>query len=86
MPEMRTSKNGVWRVGDERYPSFASLHKEPLVRLKPSSDGKTVLVVACNPHNREVETVRVRLPGKAQEFAFELVGDYPIIKRFAAAK
>ena len=86
MPEMRTSKNGVWRVGDERYPSFASLHKEPLVRTKLSADGKTLLVVACNPHNREVETVRIRRPGTTQEFAFELVGDFPILRRFAVGK
>jgi hypothetical protein len=82
MPEIRSSKSNVWRVGDERYPSFASLHKEPLVRTKLSADGKTFLVLACNPHNQGVEQVRVRRPGGTEEFGFELVGDFPIIKRF----
>jgi hypothetical protein len=86
MPELQTSKNRVWRIGDERYPSYVSLHKEPLVRTKLSADGKTLLVVACNPHNQVVETIRVRLPGTTQEHVFELVGDYPIIKRFTVAK
>ena len=86
MPEILTSKNRAWRVGDERYPSFASLHKEPLVRTKLSADGKTLLVLACNPHNRDVENVRVRRPGGAQEFVFELVGDFPLIKRFAVGR
>jgi hypothetical protein len=83
MPEIRSSKSNVWRVGDERFPSFASLHKEPLVRIKPSADGKNLLVLACNPHNRHVEQVSVRRPGEAEEFALELVGDFPIIRRFA---
>ncbi len=82
MPEIRSSRNNVWRVGDERFPSFASLHKEPLVRLKPSADGKTLLVLACNPHNQGVEQVRVRRPGGTEEFGLELVGDFPTIKRF----
>src|ERR1039458_4513076 len=83
MPEIRSSKSYVWRVGDERFPSFASLHKEPLVRIKPSADGKNLLVLACNPHNRDVEQVSVRRPGEAEDFALELVGDFPIIRRFA---
>ncbi len=82
MPEFRTSRNKVWRVGDQRFPSFASLNKEPLVRVKLSADGKTLLVIACNPHNQDVEQVTIRRPGTAQEYAFELAGDFPIIKRF----
>ena len=82
MPETRSSKSNVWRVGDERFPSFASLHKEPLVRTKLSADGKTLLVLACNPHNQDVEQVSVRRPGGVEEFGFELAGDFPIIKRF----
>lgn len=82
MPEIRSSKSNVWRVGDERFPSFASLHKEPLVRTKLSADGKTLLVLACNPHNQDVEQVSVRRPGGVEEFGFELAGDFPIIKRF----
>ena len=58
MPEIRTSKNNVWRVGDERYPSYVNFYKEPLVRVKLSADGKTLLVVACNPHNKGVEQVQ----------------------------
>ena len=83
MPEIKTSKGNVWRVGDERYPSYVNFYKEPLVRTKLSADGKTLLVVACNPHNQGVEQVRVRRPGGAEEYGFELVGDFPIIKRFA---
>jgi hypothetical protein len=85
MPEIRSSKSNVWRVGDERFPSFASLRKEPLVRVKRSADGKTLLVLACNPHNQGVEQVSVRRPGGTEEFGFELVGDFPIIKRFPLA-
>jgi hypothetical protein len=82
MPEYRTSRTNIWRVGDERYPSYASFYKEPLVRTKRSADGKTLLVLACNPHNRDVEQVSVRRPGGTEEVRFELVGDFPIIKRF----
>ncbi|HWQ90975.1 MAG TPA: hypothetical protein VN673_04835, partial [Clostridia bacterium] len=86
MPEIYTSRNRVWRVEDERFPSYVSLHKEPLARIKLSADGKTILVLACNPHNQGVETVRVRRPGDPQEHTFELVGDFPIIKRFAVKR
>lgn len=86
MPELMSAKNRVWRVGDERYPSYASLHKEPLVRTKLSADGKTLLVLACNPHNQAVETVHVRRPGQTQEYTFDLVGDFPIIQRFAVRR
>jgi hypothetical protein len=82
MPEVKTSRGNVWRVGDERYPSYVNLHKEPLVRTKLSEDGKTLLVVACNPYNQGVEQTRIRRPGKAEEYGFELVGDFPIIRRF----
>ena len=85
MPEIRTSKNGIWRVGDERYPSFVNYYKEPLVRIKLSTDGKTLLLLACNPHNQSLEKVRFRRPGSMAEYDFELVGDFPIIKRFPVA-
>jgi hypothetical protein len=86
MPELYTSTNGVWRIGDERYPSYVNFHKEPLVRVKLSGDGKTLLVIACNPHNQGVEKVAIRNPGQAQTFEFELVGDWPIIKRFPLSR
>ena len=82
MPEIRSSKAHVWRVGDERYPSFVSFYKEPLVRTKLSADGKTLLVLACNPHNQSVEQIQLRRPREVREYAFELVGDYPLVKRF----
>ena len=82
MPEVWTAPNGVWRTGDERYPSFVNYYKEPLARIKLSADGRTLLVLACNPHNTGVEHVRVRRPGQEQEFAFDLVGDFPVILRF----
>jgi hypothetical protein len=82
MPEIKTSKGKAWRVGDERYPSYVNFHKEPLVRTKLSADGKTLLVVACNPHNRGQEQVLIRRPGSSQEHGFDLAGDFPIIKRF----
>ena len=82
MPEIRTSKNNIWRTGDERYPSYVNLHKEPLARCKLSADGKILLLLACNPHNAGVEKVRIRRPGGREEYAAELVGDFPIIKRF----
>jgi len=86
MPEINSSTGKVWRRGDERYPSYANLYKEPLVRTKLAADAKTLLVVACNPHNQGVEQVRVRRPGAVQEYGFELVGDFPIIKRFPITK
>ncbi len=82
MPEICTSKNGVWRVGDERYPSYMNYYKEPLARIKLSADGKTALIVACNPHNQGVEKVRIRYPGKTQQYAFDLAGDWPVIQRY----
>lgn len=86
MPEIKTSTGKVWWVGDERYPSYMNLYKGPLVRTKLSADGKTLLVLACNPHNSGVEQVRVRQPGEIEEFEFELVGDFPMVKRFVKAK
>ena len=86
MPEVRTSRNNVWRVGDERYPSYVNFYKEPLARTKLSADGKTLLLVACNPHNQGSEQVRVRWPGGVEEYGFELAGDFPIIKRFPVAE
>ena len=82
MPEVRTDRNKTWRIGDERYPSYVNYHKEPLVRTKLSADGRTLLLVACNPHNKGVEQVRVRRPGTTGEYGFELVGDFPVIQRF----
>jgi hypothetical protein len=86
MPEIKTSKGKVWRMGDERYPSYVNFHKEPLVRTKLSGDGKTLLVLACNPHNQGVELVQVRRPGGAEEYGVELAGDFPVIKRFPVTK
>lgn len=83
MPELWTSRNKVWRTGDERYPSYVNLHREPLIRVKLSGDGKTLLVLACNPHNQAVEQVRIRRPGTQAEYAIELVGCFPVIQRFA---
>lgn len=86
MPEIRSSTDGVWRVEDERYPSYASLYREPLVRVKLSRDGKALLVIACNPFNKGVEKVRVRRPGSRAEYGFQLTGDWPIIQRFPVAR
>ena len=85
MPEIRTSRNSIWRVGDERYPSYVNLHQEPLVRTKLSADGNTLLVLACNPHNTGVDQVQIRCPGGTEEYGFTLVGDFPIIKRLPVA-
>jgi len=83
MPEVRSSTGKTWRVGDERFPSYVNFYKEPLARVKLSADGKTLLVIACNPHNRGVQMIQMRRPGGTQEFTFQLVGDFPVIKRFA---
>lgn len=83
MPEIKSDRHDVWRVGDERYPSYVNYYKEPLARTKLSADGKTLLVVASNPYNvGRVEAVTLRRPGTKEEYTFELVGDFPIIKRF----
>jgi len=86
MPELRTSQGKLWRTGDERYPSYASYYKEPLIRTKLSANGDTLLVLACNPHNTAVEQVTIRRPGTTAEYAFQLVGDFPIILRFAVTR
>ena len=84
MPELKSGKNDTWRVGDERYPSYVNYYQEPLSRVKLSADGKTLLLVASNPHNKgSVEQVSVRRPGTKEEYSFELVGDFPVIKRFS---
>ncbi len=84
MPEIKTSDHdGTWRTGDDRYPSYVNYYKEPLIRTKLSDDKKTLLVIACNPYNKGVEGVSIRRPGETEEYHFELVGDFPIIKRFA---
>lgn len=82
MPEFRTTTGGVWRTGDERYPSYCSFYKEPLVRAKKSADGTEWLVIACNPYNRGVQTVGVRSSEATAPMEFDLIGDYPAIKRF----
>ncbi|HML75161.1 MAG TPA: hypothetical protein PKB02_11790 [Anaerohalosphaeraceae bacterium] len=82
MPELFTSQGKTWRVDKERYPSYCNYYQEPLVRAKFSGDRGELLVVACNPYNRGVQTVRVREPGAQREVSFELIGDYPVIKRF----
>ena len=83
MPEYKSSKNDIWRVGDEVFPSLASFHKEPLIRAKLSSDGKELLVIADNPFNEGCERVKIRIPDSNREFTFDLVGDWPQIKRFS---
>lgn len=83
MPELWTSAGGTWRTGDERYPSYVSLRKEPLVRVKASADGRTLLVIACNPYNTGVERLHVRRAGRADEYELTLVGDWPVIRRFS---
>lgn len=82
MPELWSSGNKAWRTGDERYPSYANFYREPLSRVKLSADGRTLLVIAANPWNTGVQQVKVRLPGRGEEFAFELVADFPVIRRF----
>ena len=81
MPEFRTSTGKAWRTGDERFPSFCNFHKEPLVRAKKSADGSEWLVIACNPYNQGVQTVRVRTSPSTELPPFELIGDYPAIRR-----
>ena len=82
MPEFRTSTGQVWRTGDERYPSYCNYYKEPLVRVKASEDGSQWLVIACNPHNRGVQEVCLRGPDSGTPISFDLIGDYPTIKRY----
>ncbi|MBQ0105894.1 MAG: hypothetical protein KBT47_07675 [Armatimonadetes bacterium] len=83
MPEYISDKNNVWRVGDEVYPSFANFYKEPLLRAKVSQNKKEVLVVADNPYNVGLETVKVRFPEYSKkEFTIKLVGSWPQILRF----
>ncbi len=86
MPELHTEKNHTWRTGNQRYPSFVNFYQEPLIRVKLSTDGKTILVVACNPHNKGIENVRIRRSGETEEFEFQLAGDFPILRRFPVLK
>ena len=82
MPELWSTPNLAWRTGDERYPSYANYYHEPMIRVKLSADGKTLLVIAANPYNINLQTVKIRLPGTAAEYEFELAADFPVIKRF----
>ena len=34
------------------------------------------------PYNINLQTVKIRLPGTAAEYEFELAADFPVIKRF----
>lgn len=83
MPELWSTPNQVWRTGDECYPSYANYYHEPLVRAKLSADGKTLLAVAANPYNIDLQTVKIRLPGAPTEYEFKLAGDFPTIQRFS---
>ena len=65
----------------QRGGTYGVLHDAGL-----SADGKTLLVLACNPHNQGVDQVRVRRPGSAEEYGFELAGDFPVIKRFPVTR
>ena len=80
MPVYKSSKNEVWREGDNVFPSFANLHKEPIIRAKLSQEGDELLVVADNPYNQGKETVTLKVDGK--EYSFDLVGTWPALKRF----
>lgn len=82
MPELWSTPGRVWRTGDERYPSYANYYHEPLVRAKLGADGKTLLVIAANPYNIDLQTVKIRLPGTLAEYEFQLAGDFPVIRRF----
>lgn len=82
MPEFRTTTGGVWRTGDERYPSYCNFYKEPLIRAKKSDDGSEWLVIACNPYNAGVQKVSLRSAEVTAPMEFDLIGDYPTIKRF----
>jgi len=82
MPEFMTSTGQTWRTEDECFPSYCNLFREPLVRVKPSTDGSEWLVLACNPYNRGIQQLSLRGPGVIQPMQVELIGDYPVIQRF----
>ena len=69
IPELWTSTNKVWRTGDDRYPSYCNFYKEPLIRAKYSADGKTLLVIACNPYNRDVQQVKNKSNGHTRNIS-----------------
>jgi hypothetical protein len=83
MPEIYSFHGNTWRADEYRYPSFCKYFKEPLVRAKYSTDGSELLVIACNPHNQGVEQIRIREPQAERQAEFELIGDYPVVKRFS---
>jgi hypothetical protein len=83
MPEIYSFHGNTWRADEYRYPSFCKYFKEPLVRAKYSTDGSGLLVIACNPYNQGVEQIRIREPQAERQAAFELIGDYPVVKRFS---
>ncbi len=82
MPELHSSTGSLWRTDLNRYPSYCNYYHEPLVRAKYSEDKSELLVIACNPYNRAIQQVRIREPNTDQEVVFELIGDYPVIKRY----
>lgn len=82
MPDIWTSTHKTWRTGDARYPSFCNYYKEPLVRAKFSVDKTELLVIACNPYNKDMQGLKVRDPDTGKQVTLRLYGDYPQIKRF----
>ena len=81
--DMRCLENRGMKL---RFPSYCNFYKEPLVRVKKSADGSAWLVIACNPYNVGVQKVSVRSEEGAMPMEFDLIGDYPAIKRFRANK
>lgn len=51
------------------------------MRCEVADDGLAVTDAAWDSY-QDVEQISMRRPGGTEEFGFELVGDFPIIKRF----
>lgn len=76
-PEYKTNVENQWRQGDERLPSYAHIRKEPIVRYKYDNDGKTVLILAQNPHNSSFQKLSIRDRNLGWETELQLEGGWP---------
>lgn len=83
IPEFCISNNdgvtwNAWRTGDDIYPSYARVNQEPIIRVKYFNG--SYLIVACNPFNKGLQKVKVRI-NNVEIGTVTLVSGFPVLKR-----
>jgi hypothetical protein len=73
-----TNKANVLRTGNEVFPSYGALYREPVIRYKLNAAGTEVLILAQNPCNADLETVYIENNGGASwNTTIQLDGGWP---------